>query len=67
MLFYTLWDLCEFVFIYFVYVETKAPTLEEVARIFDGDDASAHIDLAQVEKETNLTRHEEHAHDKSLA
>lgn len=67
MLFYTLWDLFEFVFIYFFYVETKAPTLEEVALIFDGDDASARIDLVQVEKETNLTRHEEHAHEKSLA
>ncbi|CAK7237098.1 hypothetical protein SBRCBS47491_009861 [Sporothrix bragantina] len=67
MLFYTLWDLFEFIFIYFVYVETKAPTLEEVARIFDGDDATAHINLAQVEKETNLTRHEEYANDKSLA
>jgi len=25
--------------IYFLYVETKGPTLEEVARIFDGEDA----------------------------
>lgn len=67
MLFYTLWDLFEFAFVYFVYVETKGHTLENIATIFDGDKASAHIDLHQVEKETNLTRHEEHAHDKSLA
>ncbi|KJZ73790.1 hypothetical protein HIM_06908 [Hirsutella minnesotensis 3608] len=39
LLFYTLWNTCELVFVYFVYVETRGPTLEEVARIFDGDDA----------------------------
>jgi MFS family permease len=26
--------------IYFLYVETKGPTLEEIARLFDGDDAN---------------------------
>ncbi|SPO03276.1 related to hexose transporter protein [Cephalotrichum gorgonifer] len=51
MLFYTLWDTVELVFVWFFYVETKGPTLEEIARIFDGDDAVAHIDLDQVEKE----------------
>ncbi|KAK3315751.1 sugar transporter-like protein [Apodospora peruviana] len=51
MLFYTLWDLCELVFVWFVYVETKGPTLEEVACIFDGKDAIAHIDMDQVQKE----------------
>ncbi|KAM5342786.1 hypothetical protein ACJ41O_013752 [Fusarium nematophilum] len=59
MLFYTIWDFCELVFVWFFYVETKGPTLEEIARIFDGDDAVAHIDLAQVEKETHLVRQEE--------
>ncbi|KAG0646980.1 Lactose permease [Hyphodiscus hymeniophilus] len=57
MLFYTLWDLCEFAFVYFVYVETKGPTLENIARIFDGDDAVAHIDLHQVEKEIHNGEH----------
>lgn len=51
MLFYTLWDTVELVFVWFFYVETKGPTLEEIARIFDGDDAVAHIDLHQVEKD----------------
>ncbi|KAF5025770.1 hypothetical protein F66182_2103 [Fusarium sp. NRRL 66182] len=71
MLFYTLWDFCELIFVWYFYVETKGPTLEEIARIFDGDDAVAHIDLAQVEKETNLTRQEsafdDHVPSKSLA
>jgi hypothetical protein len=60
MLFYTLWNFVELVFVYFFFVETKGPTLEEIARIFDGDDAVAHIDLEQVEKETQIAHHEEH-------
>ncbi|CAM1501372.1 Fc.00g105340.m01.CDS01 [Cosmosporella sp. VM-42] len=67
MLFYTLWDFCELVFVYFVYVETKGPTLEEIARIFDGDEAVTHIDLKQVEKEIEVTTHSEHIGNKSKA
>ena len=59
MLFYTLWDLVELVFVWFFYVETKGPTLEEIARIFDGDHAIAHVDLHQVEKEIENALHEE--------
>jgi hypothetical protein len=33
--FFVFWDLFEFVFIYFFYVETKARTLEELDAIFD--------------------------------
>ncbi|KAK3291086.1 sugar transporter-like protein [Chaetomium fimeti] len=51
MLFYTLWDLCELVFVWFFYVETKGPTLEDIARIFDGDGAVAHIDMHEVQKD----------------
>ncbi|KAH8805984.1 general substrate transporter [Xylogone sp. PMI_703] len=54
MLFYTLWDLVELAFVWFFYVETKGPTLEQIARIFDGEDAVVHIDLQQVEKEIHL-------------
>jgi MFS family permease len=59
MLFYTLWDFCELVFVWFFYVETKGPTLEEISRIFDGDQAIAHIDLHQVEKDIHNAEHEE--------
>lgn len=58
MLFYTLWDTLELVFVYFVYVETNGPTLEEIARIFDGDDAVAHVDLQEVDKDVHTTAHE---------
>lgn len=50
MLFYTLWDVVELVFVYLFYPETKGPTLEQVARIFDGDDAVAHVDIHEVAK-----------------
>jgi sugar porter (SP) family MFS transporter len=57
-LFYTLWDFVEAAWVYFVFVETKGPTLEEIARIFDGEDAVAHIDLNQVSKEMEINQHE---------
>jgi len=61
MLFYTIWDTLQLVFVYFVYVETKGPTLEEVARIFDGEGAVAKIDMKQVEKEVfHNQEHEEY-------
>ena len=38
-----------------MYVETKGPTLEELAKVIDGDDADvAHIDIRQVEKEVEI-------------
>jgi len=56
MLFYTLWNLVELVFVWFVYVETKGPTLEEIARIFDGDSAVANIDMEQVQRDIRTGR-----------
>jgi len=51
--FYTVWVLVELIFVYFFYVETRGPTLEELAKIFDGDGAAvAHLSMAQIEKET---------------
>ncbi len=58
-LIYTCWVSCELAFVYFMYVETRGPTLEELAKVIDGDDAEvAHLDLEQVEKEVAL--HGEH-------
>lgn len=48
----------EAIWVYFVFVETKGPTLEEIAGIFDGDQAIAHIDMAQTEKEIAIHQHE---------
>jgi len=36
---YTAWIAFELVVVYFLYIETKGPTLEEIARLFDGDSA----------------------------
>ncbi|MBE3044184.1 MFS transporter [Candidatus Bathyarchaeota archaeon] len=60
LLFYTVWDSCELIFVWFFYVETNGPTLEEIGRIFDGDLDAVHIDLDEVEKEL---RHSEHNED----
>ncbi|GJN75735.1 hypothetical protein PLIIFM63780_009049 [Purpureocillium lilacinum] len=54
MLFYTIWDFCELIFVYFFYIETKGPTLEEIARIFDGDSAPAPVTQEETEKEAAL-------------
>ncbi|ORY61804.1 general substrate transporter [Pseudomassariella vexata] len=66
MLFYTLWDFCELVFVYFFYVETKGPTLEEIARIFDGEHAVAHINIHQVEKDIHGSHHEDEITEKEM-
>ncbi|KAK8070278.1 general substrate transporter [Apiospora phragmitis] len=67
MLFYTLWDFVELVFVYFFYVETKGPTLEEIAKIFDGSDAVvANINLHQVEKDIHTQVHEEEILEKDM-
>ncbi|OCT44144.1 Lactose permease [Cladophialophora carrionii] len=43
---YTCWIGFELVFVYFLYVETKGPTLEEIAKIFDGENAEVgHVDF----------------------
>lgn len=50
---YAVWIFIELLFVCFLYVETKGPTLEEVAKIFDGEDAEvAHIDIEKVEATT---------------
>lgn len=58
-LFYTIWICLEFVWVYFVYPETKGPTLEEIAKIFDGEDAVAHVDINEVHKDSDLHHDDE--------
>lgn len=58
---YTFWIGLELLFVYFMYVETKGPTLEELAKVIDGDDAKvADIDFEQVEKDVARDSHEVH-------
>ncbi|KAL2167526.1 hypothetical protein VTG60DRAFT_1149 [Thermothelomyces hinnuleus] len=52
---YTIWIFIELCFVWKMYIETKGPTLEELAKIIDGDEAAvAHVDIKQVEKETHI-------------
>jgi hypothetical protein len=53
-----LWDVVEAIWVYFVFVETRGPTLEEISKIFDGSDAVAHIDLEQTGKEIEILQNE---------
>ncbi|KAF5631904.1 hexose transporter [Fusarium sp. NRRL 25303] len=62
--FYTVWIAVELAFVFFFYVETKGPTLEEIARIFDGDDANvAQVDLKDTEKQAVFETTEQVHHD----
>ena len=40
---YAGWILLELVIVYCFFIETKGPTLEEIAKIFDGDEAETGI------------------------
>jgi hypothetical protein len=43
---YVVWLLVELIVVYFFYPETRGPTLEEMAKIFDGDEAAVgQVDL----------------------
>jgi len=53
--------------VYFVYVETKGPTLEEIAKIFDGEDAVPHLNLNQIEKEMHTAETEDIITEKHMA
>jgi len=56
---YSCWIFLELIFVTVFYVETRGPTLEEVAKIFDGDEAEVgHVDLEQIEKQVVTTGYE---------
>ncbi|KAF1355846.1 general substrate transporter [Lizonia empirigonia] len=56
---YAVWIFFELLFVVFFYVETKGPTLEEIAKIFDGDEAEvAIVDADKIGQETFATGYE---------
>ncbi|GKT67014.1 hexose transporter [Colletotrichum tofieldiae] len=63
-LIYTCWIFLELCFVFFKYVETKGPTLEELVKVIDGPNANvAQLDIQQIEKEDQMdaSRHSENA------
>ncbi|KAI2628919.1 general substrate transporter [Xylaria nigripes] len=49
---YTIWIGLELIFVYFMYIETKGPTLEELAKIIDGEDAQVvNVDLKKLDRQ----------------
>lgn len=62
---YTAWIAVELLVVYFFYVETKGPTLEEIARIFDGEDAA--VGLVESEKNPELSNVRRGSEDKGDA
>ncbi|KAI0486509.1 general substrate transporter [Xylaria cf. heliscus] len=58
---YTFWIGLELTWVYFMYVETRGPTLEELAKVIDGEDAKvADVNLSEVEKDVTRESHEVH-------
>ncbi|RFU35585.1 hypothetical protein B7463_g818, partial [Scytalidium lignicola] len=52
---YCVWILFELIFVSFLFIETRGPTLEEIAKIFDGDEAEvARVDLDAVEAKVQV-------------
>ncbi|OGE54489.1 hypothetical protein PENARI_c006G02051 [Penicillium arizonense] len=49
---YVVWLVVETTIIFFLYPETKGPTLEEISYIFDGPEAGAHQKIQDDEKQT---------------
>ncbi|GAB1742231.1 hypothetical protein NU219Hw_g7788t1 [Hortaea werneckii] len=62
---YTAWIAIELVVVYFFYVETRGPTLEEIARIFDGDNAE--VGAVHVKDAAGLANDHYDIHEKTYA
>lgn len=60
-IYYCVWVLIIFLIVYFFFVETAGPTLEELAYLFEGDDTKAHLaEKIEEKKEQVLEEHIEH-------
>ncbi|KAL2275844.1 hypothetical protein FJTKL_01515 [Diaporthe vaccinii] len=56
-MFYTILDFCYLVFVYFFYPETRGLTLEEVAKVFDGDNAKvARMNVRDVKRDLEIEK-----------
>ncbi|KAK8217256.1 hypothetical protein M8818_001509 [Zalaria obscura] len=52
---YCVWIAVELIVVYFFYIETKGPTLEEIAKIFDGDEAEVGVaDIQEVKEDLDV-------------
>jgi hypothetical protein len=56
---YDVWLFVELATVYFFYPETKGPTLEEMAKIFDGDEANVgNVDMDIVREKVDIALEE---------
>ncbi|KAK2589831.1 hypothetical protein QQS21_012490 [Conoideocrella luteorostrata] len=65
-IYYCVWVTLVFVIVYFFFVETAGPTLEELACLFDGDDAKMHMMQATKASEDSHMHVEEKMGPKSV-
>ncbi|KAK5722218.1 hypothetical protein LTR17_014321 [Elasticomyces elasticus] len=60
---YCCWISFELVIVYFFYIETKGPTLEEIAKIFDGEQADVGLaDISEVKADMRGMSYEDQKH-----
>ncbi|KXG52580.1 Major facilitator superfamily domain, general substrate transporter [Penicillium griseofulvum] len=63
-IYYCVWVLVVFLVVYFFFVETAGPTLEELAYLFEGEDIKRGI-VDKVAKQKEQVQYEEHVENKS--
>ncbi|KAL5323936.1 hypothetical protein ACEPPN_008478 [Leptodophora sp. 'Broadleaf-Isolate-01'] len=62
---YCCMNACILVVIYFLYPETKGHSLEEIAKVFEGDDAAVNLGPKNVDELDGTVEHEENYREKS--
>jgi len=64
---YCCWIAVELVVVYFFFPETKGPTLEEIAKIFDGEDALTGVaDISEVKADMHLAEKGMHVEERTV-